>query len=370
MIAKIRNFVLISVILTAFVAGAAATGSDDFYYGDLDKNYYSFYGGPELSVVVLGSGEVSRGNTSAVQFNIINNGIIQGFKTEKEVDEISSVDDQLDLTIQNMEVENIKMITTAVGITAELISDNPDIKVKTGALNVGSLPAGSTTSSPVAYTIEIGKNVSSGEYNMTMKVTYKHLRNVIYSADAIESSKGSLAGIRNLNASYWYTDVTRELPVTIRVKNETKFEIVNVESDLSLSETGLIKVTYKNVGEETASLATARLSTAKPFSTTDDQSYLGTVEPGQTAVASFKISVDKDVAIADKLYNINSEILYEDEYGNQKISDTLKINVSVPPKEENNTKIYIIAGIVILVIIIAAVIIVKNRKNKSGSENN
>ena len=65
MLAKIRYFVLISVILTAFVAGAAATGSDDFYYGDLSKNYYSFYGGPELSAVSLGSGEVSRGNTSA-----------------------------------------------------------------------------------------------------------------------------------------------------------------------------------------------------------------------------------------------------------------------------------------------------------------
>ena len=129
----------------------------------------------------------------------------------------------------------------------------------------------------------------------------------------------------------------------------------------------MLYVTYKNIGEEAASFATARLSTATPFSTTDDQSYLGTLAPGETAVASFRISVDENTVIYDKMYSINSEILYEDEYGNQKISDTLKISVTVPEDEGVGTTTVVIAVIVVLLIIVAGVYVYKSRSGKNNT---
>jgi len=96
---------------------------------------------------------------------------------------------------------------------------------------------------------------------------------------------------------------------------------------------GMLYVTYKNSGEEPAKDATVRLSTSDPFSTTDDQAFLGTLKPGENAVAAFDLAVDK--AATPKPYALDSEILYEDTEGHSQISDSVKVNTQVLPAEKN-----------------------------------
>ncbi|WNY27758.1 hypothetical protein [Methanolapillus ohkumae] len=341
---------LLVLLLSATVSVAICAPANQTYYGDLDKNYYSFYGAPDIHANVQGNGELNRGQTSTVSIILSNQGVLEGFKTEVEVKSADTPENKLNATLQQMEVQNVAGVLTAVGVVATLESSNPDILIKTGPQEAGSLPTGQTTSSPLRYTIDVGKDVPAGEYNMTLNVTYKHLRNVIYSADSATYGNG----VRNLNASYWYNEnVTQLVPVKIIVKAATNFEITEVDSGLGTN--GTLKITYKNAGEEPAKDAFVRLSTTTPFSTTDDQSYLGTVNPGESAVATFKISVDDDTVIYDKLYAINSEILYNDNYGHQQITDSLKIEVQVPQKEGlSTTMIIVIAAIAILIIAGAA----------------
>ncbi|MDV0445312.1 hypothetical protein MmiAt1_08830 [Methanimicrococcus sp. At1] len=368
MLKNVKKYMTVAV-LAIFVLSAAApmalgAAANQTYYGSLGSNYYSFYGEPDIHVSVQGNGEYSRGQTATVPLTLSNHGVIEGFKTENEVkDRGSNVDKQLNATLQQMELENINTILTAVGVTASLESDVSGITVKTGSQEAGSLTSGAT-SNPLNYYVDIQKDVPAGEYELTLNVTFKHLRNVIYDADAIESVAG-LAGIRNLNASYWYNEnVSQKIPVTIKVKEATKFEIVNVDHSLSAKNDGMLYVTYKNNGEEMAKSAFVRLSTATPFSTTDDQSYLGTVNPGDEVTAAFKISVDEDSVIFDKLYAINSEILYEDNYGHQQITDALKVEVQVAETPFWTTATILIAVIVILVVLAAGYYLIMSRKYK------
>lgn len=343
-LALLAMFVFSAVSPMAFGAAANQT-----YYGSLSNNFYSFYGGPDIHASVQGTGEYSRGQTATVPITLSNHGVIEGFKTENEVKNNSdAVQQSLNATLQTMEVQNINTILTAVGVVATLESDVSGITVKTGSQEAGSMTQGAT-STPINYYIDIQKDMPAGEYELTLNVTYKHLRNVIYEADAINNT-GMFAGVRNLNASYWYNEnVTQEIPVIIKVKEATKFEIVEVNHSLSSKSDGMLYVTYKNNGEEQAKSAYVRLSTATPFSTTDDQSYLGTVMPGDEVTAAFKVSVDSDSVIYDKLYAINSEILYEDNYGHQQISDAQKIEVQIE-KEPFLTPVT--AAILVLVLIV------------------
>ena len=369
MIQKIQKYLSLALLLAVVVSMAApaafGAAANQTYYGDLGRNYYSFYGAPDLFVSIQGNGEYASGQTASVPLVLTNKGVLEGFKSEKDVNG-STINDQLNLTLQKMEIENVNGILTAVGITAVLESNVEGISVKTGAQELGSLSTGSS-SSPVRYSVDIQNGLPAGEYELTLKVTYKHLRNVIYSADAVESPLGGLGGVKNLNMSYWYNEnVTKTIPVIIKIKEDTRFEIVDIEHNLSSGSGGMLYVTYKNSGEKVAKSAFVRLSTATPFSTTDDQSYIGDVAPGETVVAKFKLNIDSDSLIYDKLYGINSEILYEDAFGHQVVSDPLKVPVQIAKEPFWNTNTIIIAIGVILAVIagISYFIIRKRNKNK------
>lgn len=353
---------LAMVLLSATMPAAFAAAANQTYYGSLGTNFYSFYGEPDIHAGIQGNGEYSRGKTATIPLTLSNHGVIEGFKAEKTLKDETSVAAQLNMTLQKMEVENIASVLTAVGVVATLESDIPGIVVKTGPQETGTLVAGAM-SQPVNYYVDIQKGIPAGDYELTLNVSFKHLRNVIYDADPVSQS-GALAGIRNLNASYWYNeDVTQQIPITIKVKEATDFEIVESQNNLT-SKSGMLYVTYKNNGEEQAKNAYVRLSTATPFSTADDQSYLGTVAPGEEVTAAFKLSVDSDSLIYDKLYAINSEILYEDNYGHQQITDALKVEVQIEKAPLWTTTNIIIALIVLIVLTVAVYYVVLSQKYK------
>ena len=371
MINKIKKIVTIMLLLTFVVSAVApaafGAAANQTYYGSLGTNYYSFYGEPDIQASIQGSGEYSRGGTSSIPIVLTNKGVLEGFKSEVDVKSGTGVNNQLNATLQRMEVENINGVLTAVGIVATLESEIDGITVKTGPQEAGSLPTGMTSQMPIRYTVDVQKGLPAGEYELTLNVTYKHLRNVIYNADPVESS-GQLVGIRNLNASYWYNeDVTEKIPIKITIKEATNFEIINVDdSKLSAKKDGELYVTFKNSGEEQAKNAFVRLSTATPFSTMDDQAYLGVVNPGEEKTAVFRISVDEDSVIYDKLYAINSEILYEDSYGRQVISDSQKIEVNVVKAPFWNTTTIAIVVIGVIALLVAVYYFAMSRKYKKA----
>jgi hypothetical protein len=325
-------FLLISV--AALPVQAALPENFDF-----NDNYYTVYGGPDLSATLLGDNEFSRGDTVTLSIEMTNKGVISGFKSEKDVD----IGEYTDEVLQETEKEYEAQAVTAIGILAALSSDDPNIKVKSGAQEAGTLKQGKKSTSPLKFTIEINKNASAGTYPLTLEMSYKYQSNVQVGGDDYDSATGL---VTNSEVGLWYQNNTQIKALEIKVKKEPYFEVTNVSGDLYPDKGGMLYVTYKNTGEDPAKDATVRVSPGDPFSTTDDQAYLGTLNPGESTVAIFDMDVDEDAT--PKIYSISSEILYEDTDGHDQISDSVKINTEVLPSEAGLPGFQLGSGIIFM----------------------
>jgi hypothetical protein len=341
--------ILLILCWAAFPAQAALP--ENF---DISENYYNVYGGPDLNATLIGDNEYSRGDTVTLNIEMMNKGEITGFEVENEVD----MGDYLDEMLQRSEMQYEAQATTAVGILAALKSDDPNIKVKSEPQQAGTLKQGKQSSNPTKFTVEINKNASAGAYPLTLELSYQYQNNVQVGGDEFDSTTGV---VTNKEVGIWYENKTQTQIIEIKVKEEPYFEVTNVTGDLYPDEGGMLRVTYKNSGEEPAKDATVRVSAADPFSTTDDQAYLGTLNAGESAVAIFDMDVDE--AATPKPYSLNSEILYEDADGHDQVSDSIKINTEVLPAKESLPEFQMVTGVAFMALAAFFILLRKKRQN-------
>lgn len=320
---KKRSIAAIATLFMMLLAivPVEATISENF---DLDDNFYTVYGGPSINASLLGDGEYSRGNTVTLNLGLMNKGVISGFESEKDADTA------VDTVLQQSEMKYESQAVTAVGVLATLKSDNPYIKVKSGPQEAGTLEQGKQSATPTKFTIEISEDAPAGTYPLNLEFSYKYQNNVQVSGDEYDTSTGL---VTNQGVGIWYENETQNQTINVQVKKEPYFEVTNVTGNLYPGESGLLQVTYKNTGEEPAKDATVRVSAGDPFSTTDDQAYLGNLKPGESVVAIFNMDID-DTA-TPKPYSLNSEVLYEDTEGHDQISDSVKINTKILEAEKS-----------------------------------
>ncbi|MBC2698500.1 MAG: hypothetical protein HF976_11470 [ANME-2 cluster archaeon] len=347
------QMILLAAISLLIVTVPAQAAFPEYF--DVGENYYTVYGGPNISASLLGDGEFYKGDTVTVNINLMNRGLITGFKSENSVD----VDDNLEVKLQKTEMNYEAQKTTAIGIIATLVSLDPAVKVKTGYQEAGSLISGQQTEDPVQFTIEIAKNARAGVHPLLLNLLYGYQENVQISGED-ETEKGD---VTDLEVGLWYEIKSQNLTIPVIVKDEADFEVVEISGNMVADEENMLYVTYKNVGELPVTDATVRISVSDPFSTTDDQAFIGSLAPGESALARFNLKVD-DTATT-KMYGINSEIKYEDVDGHDRISDNIKIQVDTLPAVSTVEKFKDILWIgFVLVLLIVVVLGVRSYKNK------
>ncbi len=346
---------LIASLLILLAMPAQAAFPEHFDFGD---NYYTVYGGPNLTAIVIGDTEFERGDTVTVSINLMNKGLITGFKVEKDLSIPAS---EVDIKLQQTEFSYEAQKTTAIGIVGFLTSLDPAVRVKSGQQEVGSLKAGEQTEKPFQYTIEISNNAEAGVYPLILTLMYGYQENIQISGD----NKTHL-GITNLEVGMWYEIGGENITIPISVKEEARFEVTGVSGKLVADEEGLLSVTFKNVGDLPIKDATVRISASDPFSTTDDQAFIGSIASGESAVALFNLKVDETATT--KMYAINSEIKYEDVDGHDRISDVIKIQVktlpAIPTSEKLGDLKIIIVGLLIVVVAAIGLRVYKNTKRE------
>ncbi len=315
-------------------------------YFDFGENYYTVYGGPDLTATLVGDSEFSRGDTVTLSINLMNKGTITGFKSEDDDDPLSELNQKLQQTEMSYESQR----TTAIGIVATLVSLDPTVKVKSGPQEAGSLPTGQQTEDPIKFTIEIAKNAPAGAYPLMLNFLYGYQENV-----QIDGDNETDLGVTNLEIGLWYDVLSQNITIPIYVKEEANFEVTDVQGELRAGEESLLYVTYKNTGEIPIKDATVRISASEPFSTTDDQAFIGSMAPGETTVAVFNVNVDEDAT--SKMYAINSEIKYEDVDGHDQISDTLKIRTGTLPAIPTSEKLDKFRPIAYLLVLVLLVVV-------------
>lgn len=336
--------IVASLLLIISITSSVYAELPDFF--NFDENYYTVYGGPNVSATFVGDNEFSRGDTVTIDLNLMNKGVITGFKDQADVHN----PDKLQQKIQQTEMGYEAQRTTAIGIVAMLTSGSPYIIVKSGPQEAGSLPSGQQTDNPVQFNIEISKDTPAGTYPLSLQLYYGYQKDVQINGDAETD-----LGITNMEVGLWYSVGQQNQTINVKVKDEADFEVANVTGELYANQESLLHVIYKNTGETIAKDATVRISTDTPFSTTDDQAFLGTLGPGQTAEALFRLKVDSTAV--PKLYSINSEIKYKDEDGHDQISDTLKIKTETLPSQSfaeslsNYSSLLLIGGILVIAVV-------------------
>ncbi len=141
------------------------------------------------------------------------------------------------------------------------------------------------------------------------------------------------------------TNLVSTLKVPVFVEPKTVlFRVVKVESiGLYPDETGTVKVTVVNAGRTPVYNAVVELSISPPLSIAGESAigsmigvstpgtyFVGTLKPGQSATASFRIKVDKHAGAGN--YPANVRIMYYDSNGYQHLSNSITVSVEVKNK--------------------------------------
>jgi hypothetical protein len=276
---------------------------------EFTKDYYDVIGEPQLTASIVGNPEYESGDSSTVYIQLMNEGLIFGFEADKTP---SSYNETMDAKAElDLEYD----VTTAINIRGTLeTADGNAFRILSGLQQAGSLRS-SETSQPMEFDIEIFENAPTRTYDLFLYLTYQYQYDV------------KVEGYPDKEFNFWYITKNQTIPLQIIVKPRARFEIVKVSDGLISGEQGVLHITYKNTGDEVADDAVARISVVDPFSTTDDQAFLGTLNPDDSCEAQYKVKVDNDAL--PKVYGINTEVKYRDEHGDTQISDVMKASIEV-----------------------------------------
>ena len=178
----------------------------------------------------------------------------------------------------NLTIENIGSLDGAKATVEILQDDDSPVSPVDSSVYIGAFPAGSTVS--CQDKVSVAKDAENKTYPIDVVVIYQNDE-----GDFVPSQ----------------TQV-----VGVDVGNKVSFAIQSPPVEMSPGSKRTIQVEYQNTGDSTVYSAEARISVVAPFTSSSDIAYLGDLAPGQSAVASYQISVASDATI--KEYGLDSEI--------------------------------------------------------------
>jgi hypothetical protein len=201
-----------------------------------------------------------------------------------------------------LEVKNIGHENAKKAIITIAQNDGSPIVPTEGSAYIGDFPAGSTATARFKATVSSSADAQT--YPLDVYVKY-------------ENNEGDT--------------ITSEIEtIGIPVGKKTQFIIVSDPETILPGQKKVITVRYKNIGDAIAYHATARVSLVNPFSSSDDNAYLGDVAPGEVREAAFLISAEGSAT--PKQYGIDSEVRFNDIFDNQIVSDPIKLGLIVEEK--------------------------------------
>jgi hypothetical protein len=226
----------------------------------------------------------------------------------------------LNLKLRNVGFEDGKKATVRI-----IRSGTSPVIPTDSSVYIGDFPRNGTVA--CRYKVAISDNAEKQTYPVDIAVTY-------------ENGEG---------------DIVTSAPDTVGVPVEGKnsFKVVSDLITLSPGSENSVAVKYQNTGGTVAYHAEARLSAVDPFSSADNNAYLGDLNPGDTGTAHFRLSTDSGAAA--KNYTLDTEVRYRDALDNSQVSDTFKVNISLaPPAQYTGFTGFILPGIAIAALVIGA----------------
>lgn len=216
----------------------------------------------------------------------------------------------------------VKNIGSDIGketvFTIEPVGNSPIVPIQ-NSIYVGAFPKGESTT--ISFKVSVASDADAAiQYPLKLFATYTD-----YQGLAAETSQ------KDISAGF---------------NQKITFEVVSTPQTVSSGGKEVINVEYRNTGLNPVYNAQAGINIVDPFTSEDDQSYLGTIKPGEIATARFKLNVNSDTTSKD--YALDSEIRYTDINLTEFVSDPIKVPVIVT---ESSGDFTIVAGVIILILI-------------------
>jgi len=216
--------------------------------------------------------------------------------------------------------EHESRVTTARGAVVEIDDGDTPFEINTGRVAVGEVPRGTTPVDPISITVP--EDVDPGRYRIPVTVAYSYTVSVEYSAVG----------------SPEYNDLTRETTeyITVRVRDQAQFDVVDSETTAQIGDTGTVAVTLQNDGTRPARDASVILSSGTDeltFGTgsTNSTGYVGDWNPDENATVEYTVSFTDDAALRN--YSLSATVEYEDTDGIARTSKSLAIGLRPTPEQ-------------------------------------
>ncbi|MDW7536294.1 COG1361 S-layer family protein [Haloferax volcanii] len=254
------------------------------------------YGSPDIDVFTSTS-EFEPGTQSQLRLTLQNNGEIDQSGPERYE----------------------SRVTTARGVTVEARPGDAPVEINTGTIGAGNVPMGTVDLSPIDITVS--ENATPGTYRIPVEVSYTYTRLVDYDPSGAE-----------------YTDNTRTRThyVTVRVRDQPRFEVVETSSTAQVGNTGDLSVTIENTGTRAATEASVTATSRSDELTFGTGSASSTAQVGRWAVGerrtvNYTVSLAEDATVRG--YTVNLDVDYTDTDGIARTSRTLNIGVTAAEEQ-------------------------------------
>jgi len=150
-------------------------------------------------------------------------------------------------------------------------------------------------------------------------------------------------------------DATLAVEETRRVEvapRQSEFELDVENATVPAGETQRIDVEITNRRPETLSSINAGLYADSPLTTVNDEAFVDELEPGESANIWFEVSAAPGASVED--HPIELDFRYDDEQGNDRISDVTQVPVSVTPAVDDGGTPTGLIAVVVPVVVAAA----------------
>lgn len=193
-------------------------------------------------------------------------------------------------------------VTTAQNVRVETEASGP-LSIESGETAIGGVTT--TTPRAVPVSVNVPNDVDPGTYTLDVDLTYTYI------------SSGE------------DRTVTVSRQIDLRVRDDARFQVIGVESDTQVGDSGTVEATIENVGSETARNADVTFSTqSNSVSVSGGQSdtiRVPELEPGETTTVAYDVGVASDLPVQQ--YTLSGSVEFEDPDGITRTDSGLSLGV-------------------------------------------
>ncbi|MFB6184443.1 MAG: COG1361 S-layer family protein [Haloarculaceae archaeon] len=259
-------------------------------------------GHPNLSAT-FADNRVKPGEETTLSVKLVNDGVVESAPVTSAYSGLQS------------------RVTTARGVSVTMGDQGAPIVVDTDTQTLGSLADG--TSAAFDFDVSVKDSAKPGTYEVPVYVEYTY-------TDYISTATGSGGG------THEHTTKNVTMDLKLRVLDDARFQVVDVDSNARVGATGTVTLEMKNTGTDPGS-ATRVTLTSKNGDLTFGQSasathYVGEWDRGETKRVKFRVHTAD--AAGSQRYAFDAATTFQDDQGETKTGETLPVGVRVQREQE------------------------------------